>query len=477
MGPASADTIPYHINYQGRLLDGTNLFNGQALIEFVLFNGKSSSFIHSMDTQRVQVVDGLYSAIIGDTLTPSSKPLKEVFEFFHTNLYLEVRVNSVALTPREVFKAAAFALRSGIPGEGNVADGILSSMGGGLSNVVSSAQSGIGGGKENIISAQSDFAVIGGGRENSVSGFENHGAVIAGGQFNEVWGGVDEGVVSGGRSNEVSGNFAMVPGGLGNTASGQGSLAAGTRASAVHQGSFVWGDSASTEVFSDRSNQFKVRASGGMVLETESSGLNPAGLKVTSSTDDGVAIFATQDSSDTTMVVVNKGIGNVFKAYAGPTGGDLVFLVTTNKVGVGREPTVNALEVEGTASKTTSGSWLANSDARIKTEVAPLTGALDVISRLVPVQFRYTEAYRAQHPSIEDITYFNYVAQEYRAVFPDYVKDSGEDGILQIDTHPAVVYAVAAIQELLARSEAKDKMIGELESRVAALEKELAGAR
>jgi hypothetical protein len=45
------------------------------------------------------------------------------------------------------------------------------------------------------------------------------------------------------------------------------------------------------------------------------------------------------------------------------------------------------------------------------------------------------------------------VAQEFREVFPDHVKNSGEklpDGsdILQVDTYPLTIYSAAAIQEL-----------------------------
>ena len=41
----------------------------------------------------------------------------------------------------------------------------------------------------------------------------------------------------------------------------------------------------------------------------------------------------------------------------------------TGRLGVKRKPSANAFEVEGNASKTTAGSWLANSDMRIKTDI------------------------------------------------------------------------------------------------------------
>lgn len=138
-------------------------------------------------------------------------------------------------------------------------------------------------------------------------------------------------------------------------------------------------------------------------------------------------------------------------------------------VGIGRIPTANRLEVEGDASKTTAGAWLANSDARIKTEVRDIDNALAVIDRLRPVRFRYTEECKAAHPSIHDGEYYNYIAQEYREVFPDYVQASGEDDLLQLDAYPASIYAVRAIQELHQMVKEKDAHIAALEQEIAAL--------
>ena len=127
--------------------------------------------------------------------------------------------------------------------------------------------------------------------------------------------------------------------------------------------------------------------------------------------------------------------------------------VFTGKVGIKRAPAVNSLEVEGSASKTTAGSWLSNSDRRIKTEIQSISGALEKLDQVRLVDFRYTDEYRAVHPSIEDVRYPNVIAQEFAQVFPTDVKSSGEvmaDGspILQVDTYPLIIYSAAAVQEL-----------------------------
>src|SRR6185436_16903095 len=52
-------------------------------------------------------------------------------------------------------------------------------------------------------------------------------------------------------------------------------------------------------------------------------------------------------------------------------------LASDGKLGLGRTATTNIFEVEGNASKTVAGTWVANSDARIKTRVQNLEHALE----------------------------------------------------------------------------------------------------
>ena len=145
--------------------------------------------------------------------------------------------------------------------------------------------------------------------------------------------------------------------------------------------------------------------------------------------------------------------------------------VRSASAGIGRTPTSNALEVEGNASKTVAGSWLANSDARIKRDIQPVTNALAKLGQVRLVSFRYTDEYRRTHPGVEERPYLNVVAQEFREVFPEDVKSSGEhlsDGgeILQVDTYPLTIYAAAAIQELNKKLEGKlAEQAAELKSR------------
>ncbi len=154
---------------------------------------------------------------------------------------------------------------------------------------------------------------------------------------------------------------------------------------------------------------------------------------------------------------------------------DNQFLIrTAGGVGIGRAPTTNRLEVEGNASKTTAGDWLANSDGRIKTDVRTISNALETLDKVRLVSFRYTDEYRAAHPVIADRPYMNVIAQEFQQVFPEYVRCSGDhlpDGkpILQVDSYPLTIYSAAAVQELHTLVKEKDAEIAAQREQVADL--------
>lgn len=163
-------------------------------------------------------------------------------------------------------------------GGGNSASGFHSTIGGGWYNVASGDTATVGGGQVNESTAT--YATIGGGYSNLVNG--NYG-VVAGGNNNQVGGtagfvggGTDNwasahGVVSGGQGNTANPN-GTVPGGVDNFAGGDYSLAAGRRAKAYFDGDFVWADSADANFDATASNQFLVRASGGVGLGTNAPG-------------------------------------------------------------------------------------------------------------------------------------------------------------------------------------------------------------
>jgi hypothetical protein len=114
-----------------------------------------------------------------------------------------------------------------------------------------------------------DFGTVGGGFGNTSSG---EYATVGGGAKNTSSG--PDATVGGGRLNSCSGARATVPGGFWNSATGLSSFAAGFRAKANHDGSFVWADSQEADFASTTSNQFNIRASGGVRLSDDTPSLS-----------------------------------------------------------------------------------------------------------------------------------------------------------------------------------------------------------
>lgn len=166
-------------------------------------------------------------------------------------------------------------------GQANIASGSVSFVGGGVTNLASGFESAVVGGELNDATGAVSF--VGGGYFNAASAY---GATVAGGYANgavgtnsTVAGGESNlasnsvSTVSGGYFNGATGRGATVPGGWANLASGSNSFAAGFVASAAHNGAFVWSDSSSTTQFgSTVTNQFNVRAAGGVRFATTSAG-------------------------------------------------------------------------------------------------------------------------------------------------------------------------------------------------------------
>jgi type VI secretion system secreted protein VgrG len=170
------------------------------------------------------------------------------------------------------------------------ANGIYATAGGGYNNFVSAYAATIAGGQNNT--AGGENATVGGGVFNQALA---NGSTVAGGGWDgtnnigSIASGVGS-VVSGGQNNLASGVFAVVPGGANNVAGGAGSFAAGLAAQATNDGAFVFADALGGAFGSTASNQFIVRAQGGVAFVTGGAGM----------TLDGAPILTTASTTTTT---------------------------------------------------------------------------------------------------------------------------------------------------------------------------------
>ena len=242
----------------------------------------------------------------------------------------------------------------------NSATGLTAAVVGGRNNVVTGDYSFIGGGQINCVDANSAVVVggarnkalgaasfIGGGAYNVAS---SNVAAIAGGDHNTVAG--LAGFIGGGAQNTVSGNLGVVIGGLSNCVLGEYGVAGGYGAQALHGGSWVWADARGEPFASIASNEFAIRAAGGLRLE----GRNRVGYDPEIGTNQyalWVRNFGATPGDARGLLVTtpeyNGGAGILFHA-ASMAGGSMAsrFIVGADgNVGVGVNDPQNRLHVSG----------------------------------------------------------------------------------------------------------------------------------
>jgi hypothetical protein len=194
-----------------------------------------------------------------------------------------------------------------------------STIGGGYVNVIqpSAFSATISGGQQNQVETNASCSTIGGGRANLIYS-SALSSTISGGQQNLIQTNASYATLAGGFANAVNGAYATVPGGANNVAGGQYSFAAGQRAQATNDGSFVWADAQNATLSSTRNNQFSIRAGGGVVMNVSgSAGLNPAAVAVNSTSANGIGLVVNESSSDTSVLFANGGTGDIIKGLSG----------------------------------------------------------------------------------------------------------------------------------------------------------------
>lgn len=377
-------------------------------------------------------------------------------------------------------------------GHGNRIEGDFGTVSGGISNV-GRGYSVVGGGEDNR--ADGAWSVIGGGRQNEATALNS---TVSGGRQNVASG--QGSAVLGGDENTASGFSSAVAGGQDNVAAEAWSFASGFAARSLHQKTFVWSDGGPSGFGheSTAEKQFLIFAENGVGINENAPladlHVRPRNmlLQATALRDEDI-IAEDKDAvlglySDATLTYGSAiSLGEVDATGAlvdkwaivrettqGSGDSDLKFTFGTTD-NYGSNPTQVTFTESGQAFKAdNSASWNTTSDGRIKTGVATVTSALDRIRALRPVTYRFTSEYLARHPEITDETRYSVVAQEYAEVFPEAVTvgdeylpgaaKSEENRIRQVDLHPAMVTALAAIQELAAEVELQRERIEALEA-------------
>ena len=155
--------------------------------------------------------------------------------------------------------------------------------------------------------------------------------------------------------------------------------------------------------------------------------------------------------------------------------GNVVVVNGEGRVGIMRVPVTNALEVNGTASKTVAGGFLANSDKRLKRNIATIspTEALKKILNLRGVTYYWNDD-KTGTTRPENLQ-MGFIAQEIAEVFPEKVTEDNL-GYLQTaygDYDPIVFQAIKALNDKIENLEKENAVLKTMLEKINALEAKL----
>jgi len=395
---------PSLMTYQGILLDasGNPLASSTHNVTFKLFDEEALGTGTELWSQNFPALatdaSGGFIAILSNL---------DQTDFADTSLWLEITVDPDGpMDPRQRLTAAPYAFSAGgswsLTGNADLVSGV--NFLGTLDDMPLIFK--VNGTRAcRIYPPRSDY-VVGDESPSFIAGYEGNsttdtadGVTISGGgysylsvdckqmvtaDFGTIGGGADNrvlakfGTVGGGKSNKASGEYSTVPGGYDCVASADYSFAAGSSARAQHNGSFVWGDASGGAVGSTDENQFKIRASNGVLVGGGVDGIlkiQDAGLNSNISLDGGTGEVNVGGSVDGSVRVMDA------------SGKQAIYLNSTSRVirmeNVSEEQTIRIDGENGTlkmfASGSTSESIRLNAETgTVVTEVLKICSGCDV---------------------------------------------------------------------------------------------------
>ncbi len=342
-------------------------------------------------------------------------------------------------------------------GHSNVASGQSSTISGGSSNTAIGFQSTVGGGNFNFATGQA--SAVSGGFFNTASGL-----------YSTVSGGTDN--CAGGRQSWAGGSSAKVRPGSSSGVSGSGCLGIASTGVTGDVGTYVWADSEGNDFVSTGSDQFNVRARGGVGIN-----MTPRNANV-ELTLRGRESDAFGGNADVQLIVNNANLEGVqFSVSDGGSGTNDANFEIAHANGTGYAPRMSllgtgAVTIRSNATGTNTGvtmaagagAWSSLSDRNVKTGVVAVN-AMDVLARVSELPLS-TWSYIAQG---EGIRHMGPMAQDFRAAFGLGESDTS------ISTIDADGVALAAIQGLHATLEAKQTEIDAMRLRIDELERMVRG--
>lgn len=354
---------------------------------------------------------------------------------------------------------------------GTVGGGKGNTAGDGNAEVSDAERATVGGGQNNR--AIGYWSTVGGGGSNTASG---QGSTVGGGAINTASGSSSS--VGGGSMNCAGGNYSWAGGRRAKVRPGLNSGLPGDGCEDVassgdvdgDNGSFVWADSQLSDLVSAGPNQFLVRADGGVGINTNKLGNYPnfrlAEMTIRNSTANGNVDFnlMTSNARGYSLAVIPDGAAGAGSFY----------VQELNAISTG-EPTwtPRLIITPGGQTQVQGGAVGTISDARLKKNIDGIEHPLDTFLALRGHRFEYTDPARALGATG---TRMGFVAQEVKAVLPQWVSENGE-GYYSVAPSGFEALAVEAVREqqqhinaLQSENRTLHEVVRGLSERLAALE-------
>lgn len=262
-------------------------------------------------------------------------------------------------------------------------------------------------------------------------------------------------VASGDESTAIG--YQATASGIRSTALGFTTTASGTDATAFGRETIASGPNSTAYGFDTTASGYYSTAFG---LENNalSYGETVIGIGATTYTSsaNGNAQFRSANATDRLFVIGNAIDANNNNVVDTAERSDALIVLKNGRTGIGRNPATNRLEVNGTASKTAAGDWIANSDARLKKNIETYDSkeALEKLLRLRGVTYEWDDDKTGtERPEGKQL---GFIAQEIQQVFPEKVTTDNL-GYLQTGYGDYDAVYVQAIKELTNRIESLEK--------------------
>ena len=348
----------------------------------------------------------------------------------------------------------------------NIASSYYSTVGGGASNLSEGYASTVAGGASNIASAIYSF--IGGGTANKASWSLTSNAIystIGGGAYNTANG--QYSAIGGGMNNTTNGNFSTVAGGVDNFAGGDFSFAAGKEAlvrdavtvgsgTTGDQGTFLWSDSGNNYFWSQTSNEFAARATGGFRFVTAVDSYSGYPTRTFSIAADGAVVIPVDDYSpsltlkstvanDYARLRLQPSSGAYWDIATGGGSSDVFNIWRSDKgniISMTPNDSTNLIMMSNGAHLTAGGAWTNSSDRNLKTGFIAVD-AKNVLEKVAALPIT-TWSYKNES---SDVRHIGPMAQDFYDTF----KLGSDDK--SISTVDASGVALAAIKALKAEND------------------------